>query len=116
MNKEILLNSEAEKNRQQLNATIAENGVLSRIMYELDSTIKQMQEQNLNESQYLTELRENVKKQQSKIKKKQKKLFNCRKKIWATCDHDFKYQSESYGGNYDNYVCTKCGMVDMRKN
>lgn len=31
MNKEILLNAEAEENRQQLNATIAENGVLSRM-------------------------------------------------------------------------------------
>lgn len=115
MNKKVLTNPEALENTLQLNATIAENGVLERLIYELDSGIKQMKEQDLSESQYLFDLRENIKKQQSKIEKKQQRLFNSRKRIWANCDHDFKYDSESYGENYDVYVCTKCGIVDMRK-
>ena len=50
------------------------------------------------------------------LEKKRKKLYS---EYWdvliKNCEHDFKYDGESYGGNYDIYVCTKCGMVKHKK-
>ena len=48
----------------------------------------------------------------NKSKKLDKEYFNV---IIKNCEHDFKYDSESYGGNFDIYVCTKCGMIEYRK-
>lgn len=35
--------------------------------------------------------------------------------LQSKCEHDFKFDEESYTGNFDYYVCTKCGQVDIRK-
>lgn len=45
------------------------------------------------------------------LRKLNKELENIRNE----CQHDFKFDGETYTGNFDYYVCTKCGQVDMRK-
>ena len=47
--------------------------------------------------------------------KQLRKLYKEQSDIWNTCEHEFIFDSESYSGNYDIYVCKKCGAVDYRK-
>lgn len=54
-------------------------------------------------------------------KKKEKEIsnefLNISRKIEAIrekCDHDFKYDEETYGGNFSIYVCKKCGKIEWR--
>ena len=47
--------------------------------------------------------------------KQLRKLYKEQSDIWNNCEHEFIFDGESYGGNYDIYVCKKCGKVDYRK-
>ena len=47
--------------------------------------------------------------------KQLRKLYKEQSDIWNNCEHEFIFEHESYGGNYDIYVCKKCGKVDYRK-
>ena len=47
--------------------------------------------------------------------KQLRKLYKEQSDIWNTCEHEFIFDSESYSGNYNIYVCKKCGAVDYRK-
>ena len=47
--------------------------------------------------------------------KQLRKLYKEQSDIWNNCEHEFISDGESYGGNYNIYVCKKCGKVDYRK-
>ena len=49
--------------------------------------------------------------------KKLRKLYKEQSDIWNNCEHEYilDFDRESYRGNYDIYVCKKCGKVDYRK-
>ena len=49
--------------------------------------------------------------------KQLRKLYKEQSDIWNNCEHEYilDFDRESYRGNYDIYVCKKCGKVDYRK-
>lgn len=52
-----------------------------------------------------------IKKLWKNLKKTNKRV----KKIQESCEHEFKFEEESYTGNFTYYRCTKCGALEMRK-
>ena len=61
------------------------------------------------------EIRNWTKNRIKETEKKLRKLYKEQSDIWNNCEHEFIFDGESYGGNYDIYVCKKCGKVDYRK-
>jgi rubrerythrin len=50
------------------------------------------------------------------LKKEKKEIREKITQLQSKCQHTFKFDGESYGGNYDIYRCKKCGQVTWTKN
>ena len=59
-----------------------------------------------------------LKNHEKKLRKKDEVSFKQTdyklREIQKECSHDFKFEEETYGGNYDIYVCQKCGKIEWR--
>lgn len=60
-------------------------------------------------------IRKSVKAEYKRLEIRLKKLHDEYWRMVDKCEHDFTYEGESYGGNYDVYRCKKCGMIENRK-
>ena len=61
------------------------------------------------------EIRNWTKNRIKETEKQLRKLYKEQSEIWNNCEHEFIFEHEFYGGNYDIYFCKKCGKVDYRK-
>ena len=60
-------------------------------------------------------IRKAIKAEHKKLESRLKKLHDEYWRMVDKCEHDFTYEGESYGGNYDVYRCKKCGKIESRK-
>ena len=83
----------------------------------LDTMINNLSKMGVDNPVYnrTIEIRNWTKNRIKETEKQLRKLYKERSDIWNTCEHEFIFEDESYGGNYDIYVCKKCGQVDYRK-
>ena len=85
----------------------------------LDTVLNNLSKMGINTSAYYhTIVIRNWTKNRIKDTEKQlRKLYKEQSDIWNNCEHEYilDFDRESYRGNYDIYVCKKCGKVDYRK-
>jgi hypothetical protein len=83
----------------------------------LDTVINNLSKMGVDNPVYnrTIEIRNWTKNRIKETEKQLRKLYKERSDIWNICEHEFIFEDESYGGNYDIYVCKKCGKVDYRK-
>lgn len=67
------------------------------------------------ENSSVFEVMELLEKNTNHAEKDMERLHKELSKLRSKCNHDFKFSEESYTGNFDYYVCTKCGAVKSYK-
>ena len=80
----------------------------------LDTAINNLIKMSIDNPVYnhTIEIRNWTKTRIKETEKQLRKLYKEQSDIWNNCDHEFIFEHESYGGNYDIYVCKKCGKVE----
>ena len=80
----------------------------------LDTVINNLNKMGVDNSVYnrTIEIRNWTKNRIKETEKQLRNLYKEQSDIWNNCEHEFIFEHESYGGNYDIYVCKKCGKVE----
>lgn len=80
----------------------------------LDTAINNLSKMGIDNPVYnrTIDIRNWTKNRIKDTEKQLRKLYKEQSDIWNTCEHEFIFDSESYSGNYDIYVCKKCGKVE----
>ena len=103
-----LTNPEARENRHQFDVACTIISALESALNTIRVLYGDLEKLNEEPTPELKNLRSVLVNQINSVNKKRNQLY---KDYWyrivANCDHDYQYEGESYGGNYDIYVCTK---------
>jgi rubrerythrin len=116
LTKEVYKTPEIQKNRDEHIALIElHSGLEWALRDHIDKAIKNVKDMGGKVPEEIIKIRKAIKAEDKRIERRLKKLHDEYWRMVDKCEHDFTYEGESYGGNYDVYRCKKCGMIESRK-
>lgn len=108
-------NKEVQENRDEHIALAELYSGLDNALREINESVKNVKDMGIGVPDEVVKIRKAIKSESKKIERRMRKLHIEYLHMIEKCDHDFTYEGESYGGNFTQYRCKKCGTVKTVK-
>lgn len=108
-------NKDVQENRDEYIALADLYSGLDNALREINDSVRNVKDMGIGVPDEVVKIRKAIKSESKRIERRMKKLHTEYLHMIEKCDHDFTYEGESYGGNFAQYRCKKCGTVKTVK-